>query len=111
MATKTAALSDDDKMQQLTENSRDASNFLKALANENRLVLLCLLSKGEYSVSQLEDMLGIRQPTLSQQLARLREEELVTTRRDGKTIYYTLSSTVARDIIEVMYKHFCEPDQ
>lgn len=108
MATKAEAMPDNDKMQQLAENSQDASNFLKALANENRLVLLCLLSKGEYSVSQLEDVLGIRQPTLSQQLARLREEELVTTRRDGKTIYYSLSSEVAQDIIEVMYKHFCE---
>jgi len=99
---------DDTKMQALSENSHEASNFLKALANENRLVLLCLLSQGEYSVTQLEEALGIRQPTLSQQLARLREDQLVSTRRDGKAIYYTLSSTVARDVIGIMYKHFCE---
>ena len=99
---------DDIKMQVLSETAREASSFLKALANKNRLVLLCLLSQGEYSVTQLEEATGIHQPTLSQQLARLREENLVSTQRDGKAIYYSLSSTVAREFIGIIYKHFCK---
>jgi DNA-binding transcriptional ArsR family regulator len=80
---------------------------LKSLANENRLLLLCLLSEGEYSVTELETLLGIRQPTLSQQLAKLRDENLVQTRRNGKSIYYCLASEEAREAMEFVYKHFC----
>jgi DNA-binding transcriptional ArsR family regulator len=97
-----------DMRRKLTRNSRRASRFLKALANENRLMLLCILSEGEYSVTELEELLGIRQPTLSQQLARLRADELVRTRREGKTIYYALTSAEARDVMEVIYRHFCK---
>ena len=96
-----------DMRDKLTRSSRRASRFLKALANENRLMLLCILSEGEYSVTELEDLLGIRQPTLSQQLARLRSDNLVSTRRDGKAIYYSLASAEARDIMKVIYTHFC----
>ena len=92
----------------LTRNTREASQFLKALANENRLMLLCILSEGEYSVTELETLLEIRQPTLSQQLARLRADRLVTTRRDGKAIYYSLASEKARETMELVYKHFCK---
>ena len=74
-------------------------------------MLLCILSEGEYSVTELEHLLGIRQPTLSQQLARLRADNLVNTRRDGKTIYYSLASQEARDIMEVIYRHFCAHGQ
>jgi DNA-binding transcriptional ArsR family regulator len=91
----------------LVRNTREASQFLKALANENRLMLLCILSEGEYSVTELETLLEIRQPTLSQQLARLRADNLVTTRRDGKAIYYSLASEKARETMELVYKHFC----
>ena len=91
----------------LVRNTRAASRFLKALANENRLMLLCILSEGEYSVTELESLLGIRQPTLSQQLARLRTDNLVTTRREGKAIYYSLASEKARETMELVYKHFC----
>jgi DNA-binding transcriptional ArsR family regulator len=94
--------------EKLANSAREASRFLKALANENRLMLLCILSEGEYSVTELEDILGLRQPTLSQQLARLREDNLVTTRRDGKAIFYSLSSEEARDVMDVVYKHFCK---
>ncbi len=97
-----------DMRDKLTRSSRRASQFLKALANENRLMLLCILSEGEYSVTELEDLLGIRQPTLSQQLARLRADELVSTRRDGNAIYYSLASAEARDVMKVIYTHFCE---
>lgn len=95
-------------LKRLSKSSKDAGDFLKALANENRLMLLCILSEGEYSVTTLENLLGIRQPTLSQQLARLREDKLVSTRRDGKTIYYSLASEEARDVMDVIYKHFCK---
>ena len=97
----------DSMLERLSRSSKEAGQFLKALANENRLMLLCVLSEGEYSVTELEQLLGIRQPTLSQQLARLRGDALVTTRRDGKAIYYSLASEEARDVMEVIYKHFC----
>ena len=95
----------------MIESAREATGFLKALANENRLMILCYLADGEKSVSELESLLGIRQPTLSQQLARLRVEGLVQTRRDAKMIYYSLGSTEAGMIIQLMYKLFCEKDQ
>jgi len=93
---------------EIVENAERAAAFLKTLANPNRLTLLCILSQGEYNVSDLEDMLGIRQPTLSQQLAVLREEGLVTARRDGKAIYYRLVSPEAKEVIDLLYKLYCE---
>lgn len=88
----------------------EAADFLKALGNENRLLILCHLSEGEMSVSELETALGLRQPTLSQQLARLRSDELVDTRRDGKTIYYSLASDEVRKLLELMYNLFCSTE-
>ena len=100
----------DSILDRLSSSSKEAGRFLKALANENRLMLLCILSEGEYSVTELEQLLGIRQPTLSQQLARLRSDNLVGTRRDGKAIYYSLASDEVRDVMVVIYKHFCQKD-
>lgn len=94
-------------LETLMGKARDASDFLKALAHENRLLLLCLLSERERSVGELETILALRQPTVSQQLARLRLEGLVTTRRDGKTIYYSLASDDVRRVIGVVYDIFC----
>ena len=94
--------------QQMIDSAREATGFLKALANENRLMILCHLVDGEKSVSTLEQLLNIRQPTLSQQLARLRSENFVTTRRDAKTIYYSLASEEVILTIQLMYKLFCE---
>ena len=94
-------------LDRLSRSSKEAGQFLKALANENRLMLLCILSEGEYSVTELEQLLGLRQPTLSQQLARLRADNLVETRRKGKAIYYSLASEEARDVMEIIYKQFC----
>ncbi len=88
-------------------NASRASKFLKALANDNRLVILCSLAEGEKNVGELERILGIRQPTLSQQLARLRSDELVETRRDSRQIYYGLASNEAKQMIELLYKLFC----
>ncbi len=88
-------------------NAKKASDFLKALAHESRLLILCILSEGEKSVSELEELLNLRQPTVSQQLARLRADGLVSTRRDGKAIYYRLASDEARVVIGAVYDVFC----
>ena len=94
-------------MDELLENAKRASCFLKALAHENRLIILCCLADGERNVSELEELLGIRQPSLSQQLARLRSDELVATRRDSKQIYYSLASDEAKRMVELLYEMFC----
>lgn len=86
-----------------------AARMMKVMSNPDRLMLLCQLSQGEKRVGELEEILGIVQPTLSQQLTVLREEELVTTRRDGKNIYYQIASPQALAIMAVMYQQFCEP--
>jgi ArsR family transcriptional regulator, virulence genes transcriptional regulator len=91
----------------LSENARRASDFLKALAHESRLIILCILAEGEKSVGELEKILQLRQPTVSQQLARLRADGLVSTRRNGKTVYYNLASDEARVIIGAVYDVFC----
>lgn len=95
----------------MVEKAREASDFLKALSHESRLLLLCALSEGECSVGQLENILGERQSTVSQQLARLRLDRLVSTRRDGKTIYYSLADENVRAILEALRKAFCEPGE
>jgi ArsR family transcriptional regulator, virulence genes transcriptional regulator len=91
----------------MASNAKRASEFLKALAHESRLMMLCILAEGEKSVSELEEHLGLRQPTVSQQLARLRADGLVATRRDGKTVYYSVASDEARTIINAVYDVFC----
>ena len=94
-------------MDNIFDGAQRSSAFLKALANKNRLAILCTLAEGEKNVGELENILGIRQPTLSQQLARLRADELVATRRDSKQIYYRLSSKEAEQVIGLLYKLFC----
>ena len=96
--------------QAMAANALRASDFLKALANPHRLLILCHLAEGEMSVGELEQLLKLRQPTLSQQLARLREDALVDTRRAGKMIYYRLASNEARQVIELLYELFCSID-
>lgn len=95
---------------QLVNNAREASDFLKAISHESRLIILCILAEGEKSVNELEDILSLRQPTVSQQLARLRTSGLVETRRDGKTIYYRLSDQKPKRLIELVYELFCAPN-
>ena len=80
---------------------------LKLLANEDRLLLLCHLSQGELCVSELEAQLGIRQPTLSQQLGVLRGEGVVSTRRQGKNIYYRIADPAMLDIVAVLHRLYC----
>lgn len=95
------------EMDRLYENAEEAGRLLKTLANQDRLMLLCQLSQGELNVGELQDALGISQPTLSQQLAVLRREALVATRRDGKQIYYRISSEQAMAVIQTLYEQFC----
>jgi DNA-binding transcriptional ArsR family regulator len=91
----------------LLSNAHEASEFLKALSHEVRLLILCFLYEGEKSVSEIEKMLKLRQPAVSQQLARLRADGLVDTRRNGKNIYYSLARTEVRDVIQVLHDVFC----
>ncbi len=92
---------------QIADNARDASEILKALAHESRLLILCILSEGDKSVGDLETLLAQRQSTVSQQLARLRLDGLVTARRDGKSIYYNLANDNVRTILQAVYSVFC----
>ncbi len=93
----------------MDEAATAAATLLKALANEDRLLILCNLAAGEKNVTELQEILGLRQPTLSQQLSRLRYEGLVEFRRDGKSIHYRLASDEAAKVIEVLYELYCAP--
>ena len=95
------------KPESLREAASSAVAALKVLANEDRLLLLCQLSQGELSVSQLEQTLGIRQPTLSQQLGVLRNEGVVGTRREGKQIFYRVDDERTLKLLEVLYDLYC----
>jgi ArsR family transcriptional regulator len=100
---------DQDKLdlQEMRAAAVRACALLKVLGNSDRLLLLCQLTQGEFCVSELEAMLGIQQPTLSQQLGVLREEKLVSTRREGKQIYYSLASKEATAVLQVLYQLYC----
>jgi DNA-binding transcriptional ArsR family regulator len=93
----------------LASAAAEAATLLKALANPDRLLLLCSLVEGECNVSALETVTGIRQPTLSQQLGVLRDEGLVGTRREGKFIYYRIDSAPALAVLQTLYETFCRP--
>ncbi|MFT5798693.1 MAG: DNA-binding transcriptional ArsR family regulator [Candidatus Azotimanducaceae bacterium] len=97
-------------MDKMADNAMLASNFLKAISHEGRLMILCHLASGEKSVMELEDLLSARQAAVSQQLSRLRLEGLVTPRRDGKTIFYRLTDDRPKQIMEVVYDLFCRED-
>ncbi|VAV90559.1 hypothetical protein MNBD_ALPHA07-1847 [hydrothermal vent metagenome] len=94
-------------LDEMFENSRAATGFLKALAHEGRLMILCHLITGEKSVTELENLLSVRQAAISQQLARLRLEGVVKTRRDGKAIYYTIKDSKAHKLIRLLHDEFC----
>ena len=97
-------------MDKMAASAMQASNFLKAISHEGRLMILCHLASGEKSVTELEELLSARQAAVSQQLSRLRLEGLVVPRRDGKTIYYSLSDDRPKKIMEVVYELFCQSD-
>ena len=103
--------SDKDLSPELTrmmKNARAASDFLKALAHESRLVILCLLAERERSVTELEELLSLRQTTVSQQLARLRLDDLVIARRNGKAVHYSLADEELKQFVRVIYDMFCK---
>ena len=89
----------------------NAGGLLKALANPDRLLLLCQLSQGEQCVGDLEEALGIVQPTLSQQLGVLRTEGLVSTRRQGKNIFYSVADPAALEILTLLYRLYCPREE
>ena len=91
----------------LVEGARRAADLLKALAHGSRISILCLLSEGETSVSELSDRLHMSQSSVSQQLMRLRWEGLVASRREGKRIYYELADSEARRVIDALHQMFC----
>ena len=91
----------------MVTNATRASNFLKAISHEGRLMILCHLVSGEKSVTELEELLSARQAAVSQQLSRLRLEGLVIPRREGKAIYYRLADDRPRRMLEVVYELFC----
>lgn len=95
-------------LDKMMSNACDAANMLKALSHEGRLMILCHLVTGEKSVTELEELLSARQAAVSQQLARLRLEGLVVPRREGKTIFYSLTDDRPKRILEVIYDLFCE---
>ncbi|EAQ01693.1 transcriptional regulator, ArsR family protein [Pseudooceanicola batsensis HTCC2597] len=92
----------------MEQNAERAAAFLKTLAHEGRLMILCHLGGGERSVGELEELLGMRQAAVSQMLARLREEGFVSTRREGKTVYYRLANHQTSEVIGLLYRLFCE---
>jgi DNA-binding transcriptional ArsR family regulator len=95
----------------MREAAQSACALMKVLSNPDRLLLLCELAAGEKNVGELEQALGILQPTLSQQLTVLRNEELVSTRREGKNIYYRMASPQAMAVMQVLYAQYCTPSR
>lgn len=96
-------------LEQMQSAAGQACRLMKVLSNPDRLMILCQLAEGEKRVGELEALLGIVQPTLSQQLTVLRDEDLVSTRRESKNIYYQLTSTKALAVMQVLYQEFCSP--
>jgi DNA-binding transcriptional ArsR family regulator len=99
------------ELEQMQGAAEQACRLMKVLSNPDRLMILCQLSKGELRVGEIEEQLGIAQPTLSQQLTVLRDEELVETRREGKSIYYQVKSPKALAVIATLYEQYCKPSR
>lgn len=107
MSPSVAACAPNDLAKQIQHASMQASQLLKSLSHPDRLLLLCQLTQGEYCVSELEHLVGVAQPSLSQQLGILRKDELVKTRREGKQIYYSIASDDAIAVLQLLYDRFC----
>jgi DNA-binding transcriptional ArsR family regulator len=91
----------------MQDHASDAAGLMKALGNESRLMILCILAEGERSVGELNEMVPLSQSALSQQLARLRQQGLVKTRRESQTIYYSLASGPADRVINLLHDIYC----
>lgn len=94
----------------MRQSATEAVRLLKSLANENRLMIMCVLSEGEHSVGELNKRIDLSQSALSQHLAVLREQGLVRTRRESQTIYYSLADTEAIAVIETLHRIYCEDE-
>lgn len=105
--TLSAFPGDEQSLNEMAECAKEAGEFLKALGHEVRLLILCHLMNGEKSVSELEKLLSMRQPAVSQQLMRLRLEGYVDTRREGKAIYYSIKDERVMKMVEFLYEIFC----
>lgn len=93
----------------MRKSAQSACQLLKMLSNANRLMLVCQIAQGEVCVGDLETLLDIGQPTLSQQLGALRRAGIVSTRRDGKNIYYSIADARALALIDTLYAQYCQP--
>ena len=94
-------------MEQMRKSASQAAQLLKSMSNEQRLLILCHLGNGEMSVSQLNEAIDLSQSSLSQHLARLRQDGLVKTRRESQTIYYSIAAPVAMSVIELLQHTYC----
>ena len=94
----------------MVSKAKVASGYLKAISNETRLVILCHLVAGPRTVTELEQLLGVRQANVSQHLGRLKEDGLVSAQRDGKSVLYSIADPDAMQIIRVLYLKFCACD-
>jgi DNA-binding transcriptional ArsR family regulator len=92
----------------MQQNATEAVTLLKGLANESRLMIMCVLTEGELSVGQLNTRIKLSQSALSQHLAVLREQGLVNTRRESQTIYYSLADSPAMNVIRLLHEVYCE---
>ena len=108
MPARSASASAKMDLAALRSSAEIACRLMKVLSNPDRLLLLCHMVEGEKRVGELEELSGVVQPTLSQQLAVLRDEGLVSTRRDGKSIYYSIGSPEPLAVLQVLHEQFCE---
>ncbi|MDQ0456604.1 ArsR/SmtB family transcription factor [Rhizobium paknamense] len=98
-----------DRLAEFMQQAHAAAALLKALSHESRLLILCILGTGEKTVGQLEDMLGLQQAIVSQQLARLRLDHLVNSRREGRQIFYSIANPAVGELVSVLYRMYCTP--
>lgn len=106
---KPARIRKPSRAEQMRAHATDAAQLLKVLANDKRLMILCMLVDGERSVGELNAGLDLSQSALSQHLAVLREDGLVTTRRQAQAIYYALEEGPARDLLAALHGIYCAP--
>lgn len=101
------ALTETKSLAIMEERAGQAANLLKALSNERRLLILCNLVGGELSVTQLNARIALSQSALSQHLAKLRQEQLVSVRKEAQTVYYRIASDEARQVLSLLYSIYC----
>ncbi len=95
-------------MKNMEDNAKEAASFLSGLANSHRLLILCELATGEKNVTELIDATGLAQTSMSQHLTKLKDENIVTFRRDHRTLFYRINNDAVLKIMDVLYHEFCE---